>query len=1812
MSQETVPTTSQEVNSQEMAMHFGLLPPEPFDLSGGNISENWKKFKQKFTNYEIATGINKKESATRVATLLTVIGNDAIDVFNTITWDAEGDDTKIDKWNQVPPVDQNGVILSYTVTYRALPSWFEQTEYVIAPTTNATLTGLNEYTNYSITVFASTIKGPGNRSVPIVVITDEDRPNAPPVDVRGRNESSTSILFSGTNFRLLIKMWNQVPPVDQNGVILSYTVTYRALPSGSEQTEYVIAPTTNATLTGLNEYTNYSITVFASTIKGPGNRSVPIVVITDEDRPNAPPVDVRGRNESSTSIFVQWNQLPPVDQNGVILSYTVTYRALPNGSEQTEYVIAPTTNATLTGLNEYTNYSITVFASTIKGPGSRSVPILVITDEDRPNAPPVDVRGRNESSTSIFVQWNQVPAVDQNGVILSYTVTYRALPSGSEQTEYVIAPTTNATLTGLNEYTNYSITVFASTIKGPGNRSVPIVVITDEDRPNAPPVDVRGRNESSTSIFVQWNQVPPVDQNGVILSYTVTYRPLPSWFEQTEYVIAPTTNATLTGLNEYTNYSITVFASTIKGPGNRSVPIVVITDEDRPNATPVDVRGRNESSTSIFVQWNQLPPVDQNGVILSYTVTYRALPNGSEQTEYVIAPTTNATLTGLNEYTNYSITVFASTIKGPGSRSVPILVITDEDRPNAPPVDVRGRNESSTSIFVQWNQVPAVDQNGVILSYTVTYRALPSGSEQTEYVIAPTTNATLTGLNEYTNYSITVFASTIKGPGNRSVPIVVITDEDRPNAPPVDVRGRNESSTSIFVHWNQVPAVDQNGVILSYTVTYRALPSWFEQTEYVIAPTTNATLTGLNEYTNYSITVFASTIKGPGNRSVPIVVITDEDRPNATPVDVRGRNESSTSIFVQWNQLPPVDQNGVILSYTVTYRALPNGSEQTEYVIAPTTNATLTGLNEYTNYSITVFASTIKGPGSRSVPILVITDEDRPNAPPVDVRGRNESSTSIFVQWNQVPPVDQNGVILSYTVTYRALPSGSEQTEYVIAPTTNATLTGLNEYTNYSITVFASTIKGPGNRSVPIVVITDEDRPNAPPVDVRGRNESSTSIFVQWNQVPPVDQNGVILSYTVTYRALPNGSEQTEYVIAPTTNATLTGLNEYTNYSITVFASTIKGPGSRSVPILVITDEDRPNAPPVDVRGRNESSTSIFVQWNQIPPVDQNGVILSYTVTYRALPNGSEQTEYVIAPTTNATLRGLNEYTNYSITVFASTIKGPGSRSVPILVITDEDRPNAPPVDVRGRNESSTSIFVQWNQVPPVDQNGVILSYTVTYRALPSGSEQFEYVIAPTTNATLTGLNEYTNYSITVFASTIKGPGNRSVPIVVITDEDRPNAPPVGVRGRNESSTSIFVEWNQVPPVDHNGVILSYTVTYRALPSGSEQTKYVIAPTTSATLTGLNEYANYSITVFASTIKGPGNRSVPIVVITDEDIPSAPPDGLKAVDTTSTSILVQWGDVPDSDKNGIITSYTVRYQAITERITNATVNTTTVEAPVMHANLTDLIINVKYNISVLASTVKGDGPYSNGTEVTTNQSAPGAPPSNVRGHNTSSTTILVQWDEVPIERQHGEIISYTVIYWRTKDAGERQEENYVQELEATLQGLEKYTDYNVEVLASTIRGRGPHSHLITVRTDQDTPSASPAITHVMALNSTSILVEWDRVPEEYRNGIITRYTIHYKDVAKKNESTVDAPAPASEITITALRQKALYSIRIRAATSKGDGPWSSATETETPLLLKDRVQRKIVRSAHAELKRAWGLGLYLRSFRRSNEKYPGN
>ena len=78
------------------------------------------------------------------------------------------------------------------------------------------------------------------------------------------------------------------------------------------------------------------------------------------------------------------------------------------------------------------------------------------------------------------------------------------------------------------------------------------------------------------------------------------------------------------------------------------------------------------------------------------------------------------------------------------------------------------------------------------------------------------------------------------------------------------------------------------------------------------------------------------------------------------------------------------------------------------------------------------------------------------------------------------------------------------------------------------------------------------------------------------------------------------------------------------------------------------------------------------------------------------------------------------------------------------------------------------------------------------------------------------------------------------------------------------------------------------------------------------------------------------------------------------------------------------------------------------------------------------------------------------------------------------------------------------------------------------------------------------------------LNSTGVLVKWEPVPIESRHGIITHYTIHYKDVEMEKEGEMVVKATILQAIINGLRQKAEYKFWILAATSKGDGPASNA------------------------------------------------
>ena len=77
--------------------------------------------------------------------------------------------------------------------------------------------------------------------------------------------------------------------------------------------------------------------------------------------------------------------------------------------------------------------------------------------------------------------WDEVPADQQNGIITSYNITYKSQTENDSGNVQVHGSVLQTELTNLSEYVNYNITVFASTVKGDGPASDPIVVRTDQD-----------------------------------------------------------------------------------------------------------------------------------------------------------------------------------------------------------------------------------------------------------------------------------------------------------------------------------------------------------------------------------------------------------------------------------------------------------------------------------------------------------------------------------------------------------------------------------------------------------------------------------------------------------------------------------------------------------------------------------------------------------------------------------------------------------------------------------------------------------------------------------------------------------------------------------------------------------------------------------------------------------------------------------------------------------------------------------------------------------------------------------------------------------------------------------------------------------------------------------------------------------------------------------------------------------------------------------------------------------------------------------
>ena len=91
------------------------------------------------------------------------------------------------------------------------------------------------------------------------------------------------------------------------------------------------------------------------------------------------------------------------------------------------------------------------------------------------------------------------------------------------------------------------------------------------------------------------------------------------------------------------------------------------------------------------------------------------------------------------------------------------------------------------------------------------------------------------------------------------------------------------------------------------------------------------------------------------------------------------------------------------------------------------------------------------------------------------------------------------------------------------------------------------------------------------------------------------------------------------------------------------------------------------------------------------------------------------------------------------------------------------------------------------------------------------------------------------------------------------------------------------------------------------------------------------------------------------------------------------------------------------------------------------------------------------------------------------GQNTSSTSILVSWEEVQAELRNGIINGYNITYQSLTENDNGFLQASPNDHQANLKGLKEFVEYNISVVTFTVKGDGPPS-VIVARTDQDSES----------------------------------------------------------------------------------------------------------------------------------------
>ncbi|XP_034745933.1 Down syndrome cell adhesion molecule-like protein 1 homolog isoform X1 [Etheostoma cragini] len=417
-----------------------------------------------------------------------------------------------------------------------------------------------------------------------------------------------------------------------------------------------------------------------------------------------------------------------------------------------------------------------------------------------------------------------------------------------------------------------------------------------------------------------------------------------------------------------------------------------------------------------------------------------------------------------------------------------------------------------------------------------------------------------------------------------------------------------------------------------------------------------------------------------------------------------------------------------------------------------------------------------------------------------------------------------------------------------------------------------------------------------------------------------------------------------------------------------------------------------------------------------------------------------------------------------------------------LIQLTVQEPPDPPELEVREVKDRSMNL--RWIQ--RFDGNSIITSYDIEYK---NKSDSWDHMyttrnISPTNNqANIVELHPACVYSIRMYSYNKIGRSLPSKELTISTEEAPPDGPPMDVILQPMTSQSIRVTWRAPRKELQNGVIRGYQIGYRENGPGSNGQYSIVEMKATGdsevyTLDNLKKYAQYGVVVQAFNRAGTGPSSTEINATTLEDVPSEPPQNVRAISVTSDEAVITWSEPPRLTLHGVLKGYRVVFWSLFPdgggccggqaqwpmqkwgEMQNITTTREQVE-------LRGLEKFTNYSVQVLAYTQAGDGVRSNVLYIQTREDLPG-PPAGIKAVPSSSSSVVVSW--LPPHKPNGVIRKYT-IYCSSPGSGQPAPSEYEANPEMLFYRITHLTrgkQYHIWSAAVTTAGRGNISSKVTV------------------------------------------------------------------------------------------------------------------------------------------------